>query len=84
MGGASAGNQRGIYGTQGTAALNNIPGGRFHAVSWTDASGSFWLFGGDAFDSNGTQGYLNDLWKYSGGQWTWMGGSNVAGRRAPI
>jgi hypothetical protein len=80
MGGSSAGNQRGIYGTQGTAALNNIPGGRFHAVSWADASGSFWLFGGDAFDSNGTQGYLNDLWKYSGGQWTWMGGSSVAGQ----
>ena len=21
-------------------------------------------------------GYLNDLWKYEGGQWTWMSGSN--------
>jgi hypothetical protein len=23
-------------------------------------------------------GLLNDLWKYSGGQWTWVSGSNVA------
>jgi len=33
-------------------------------VNWTDASGNFWLFGGNGFDSAGTQGYLNDLWKY--------------------
>ena len=47
------------------------------AVSWTDAAGNFWLFGGDGFDSAGTDGYLNDLWKYSAGEWTWMSGSNV-------
>jgi hypothetical protein len=80
MSGSSVGNQGGIYGTQGMAALSNAPGGRFHAANWTDASGNLWLFGGDAFDSNGTQGYLNDMWKYSGGQWIWMGGSSVAGQ----
>jgi hypothetical protein len=26
--------------------------------------------------------YRNDLWKYSGGQWTWMGGSNLADQPA--
>jgi len=24
-----------------------------------------------------TGGFLNDLWKYSAGEWTWMGGSNL-------
>ena len=46
-------------------------------MNWTDAAGNVWLFGGLGYDSAGTLGYLNDLWKYSAGQWTWMGGSNV-------
>jgi len=77
--------QPGVYGTLGTAASTNIPGGRGSAVSWTDASGSFWIFGGLGSDSAGTVGYLNDLWKYtpsaSGdtGEWTWMGGSKTVG-----
>jgi N-acetylneuraminic acid mutarotase len=77
IGGSSMFNQPGTYGTLATAASSNNPGGRFHAVSWTDASGNFWLFGGNAFDSTGALGYLNDLWRYSGGQWTWMGGSST-------
>jgi hypothetical protein len=77
MGGSSTGNQPGIYGTQGVAAPGNIPGGRLQAVSWTDSSGNFWLFGGLAVDSTGAKGTLNDLWKYSAGQWTGMGGSNL-------
>jgi hypothetical protein len=70
-------NQAGTYGTEGTAALGNIPGARCCAVSWTDTSGNFWLFGGGGLDSKGNGGSLNDLWKYSGGQWTWMSGSKV-------
>lgn len=70
-------NQPGIYGAQGAAAPANIPGCREQAVSWTDSSGNFWLFGGDGYDSQGTYGYLNDLWRFSAGQWTWMGGSNL-------
>src|SRR5262249_40993227 len=70
-------NQPGIYGTQGTAALGNIPGARSRAVSWTDAAGNFWLFGGLGWDSTGTYGNLNDLWRYSGGEWAWMAGANV-------
>jgi N-acetylneuraminic acid mutarotase len=77
MGGSNFGDQSGAYGTQGKGAPGNIPGARSLAVSWTDASGNFWLFGGLGFDSAGTQSYLNDLWKYSAGQWTWMGGSDV-------
>jgi galactose oxidase-like protein len=78
MGGSDAINQQGTYGTQGVAAPGNVPGARYLASSWSDAAGNFWLFGGDGYDSSGTFGILNDLWKYSAGLWTWMGGSNVA------
>jgi len=46
--------------------------------TWVDKHGDLWLFGGAGYDSNGAQGHLNDLWKYSGGQWTWVSGSNLA------
>jgi hypothetical protein len=67
----------GVYGTQGVAGPGNTPGARYYASSWTDSSGDFWLFGGDGWDSTGSIGYLNDLWKYSEGEWTWMAGSNL-------
>ncbi|MGO9084441.1 MAG: hypothetical protein ACLQBK_04375 [Candidatus Sulfotelmatobacter sp.] len=67
--GADVINQAGTYGTQGTAASSNVPGAREEAMSWTDASGNFWLFGGVGYDSAGnTAGRLNDLWKYSAGE----------------
>jgi N-acetylneuraminic acid mutarotase len=78
IGGSNLANQPGIYGTRGTPAPGNFPGARSGAASWTDAAGDFWLFGGHGYDSSGTAGLLNDLWKYSAGQWTWMSGSNVA------
>jgi hypothetical protein len=78
MGGSSVTNQQGIYGTQGVAAASNVPGARFAAYNWIDASGQLWLFGGVAYDSIATSGSMNDLWKYSGGQWTWMGGFKLA------
>jgi hypothetical protein len=34
-----------------------------------------------AMTQRGTQSYLNDLWKYSAGEWTWMSGSNVYGQK---
>jgi hypothetical protein len=54
----------GVYGTQGVSAAANVPGARVLAVSWTDASGNLWLFGGDGYGANGTSGNLNDLWRY--------------------
>ena len=71
--------QKGIYGTKGTAASSNIPGARNSAVSWLDSSGKLWLFGGDGYDSTGTNGALNDLWKYdpTTDEWTWVSGSNT-------
>lgn len=81
VGGSNVGNQPGIYGTLGVPSSNNVPGGRYETVTSTDASGNVWLFGGTGYDSAGTVGSLNDLWKYSQGQWTWMSGSNVVGQR---
>jgi hypothetical protein len=71
----------GIYGTQGIASATNKPGARNASVSWTDASGNFWLFGGSFFNhSTGAFGDLNDLWKYdpNTNMWTWMKGSSNA------
>ena len=77
MGGSNVANQRGEYGTQGTPSSSNIPGARSLATASTDTSGNLWLFGGTGYDSVGTLGNLNDLWEYSGGEWTWMGGSDL-------
>jgi hypothetical protein len=66
-GGSNTGEARGVYGTLGTASASNVPGARGSqgiAVSWTDSSGNFWLFGGIGYDSSGTWGSLNDLWRY--------------------
>src|SRR4029077_5819335 len=52
-------------------------GARWGSVTWTDASGDFWLFGGAGYDATGAYGALNDLWKYSAGEWTWMSGATT-------
>lgn len=83
MGGSNIGGQSGTYGTLNSPAADNIPGARYEAVSWTDASGNFWFFGGNGYDSVGTQALLNDLWKYSNGEWTWMSGAKMAWRLLP-
>ena len=77
--GSNSPNQIGTFGTQGTASSANNPGAREFAMSWIDASGNFWLFGGDGFASTSTFGRLNDLWKYnpSSNQWTWVNGTNT-------
>ena len=55
--------QPGEYGTLGVPEVENIPGGRYAALGWTDTQGYFWLFGGFLTDTK-DQGILNDLWKY--------------------
>ncbi len=68
----------GVYGTQGTGAVGNLPGGRYAAVSWSDGNGNLWLFGGQATDAKGNSGLLNDLWMYAPtvGNWTWVSGTD--------
>lgn len=74
-----------VYGSLGTIGVGNKPGARLGSVSWTDATGALWLFGGSTLGNGGsTFNKLNDLWKYNPvtNQWTFMKGntnSNVSG-----
>jgi N-acetylneuraminic acid mutarotase len=79
--GSTAWNAGGVYGTQGSPSIANVPGARQYAISWTDPAGDLWLFGGQGYDSAGAYNRLNDLWKFSpaAGTWTWIGGNNVGG-----
>ena len=83
MGGSSTSNQPGVYGTLGTPAAGNIPGGTAEAMSWIDKNGNFWVFGagGSVTPSLGSpeNGLPNDLWEFntSSNEWTWIGGSSV-------
>jgi gliding motility-associated-like protein len=58
--GSSSTNQPANWGTLGVGASTNRPGSRFGAVSFTDNSGNFWMFGG----SYPWPTVFNDLWKY--------------------
>jgi hypothetical protein len=73
------GTTSGVYGSQGVAAAGNTTGSRYQGVSWIDASGNLWLFGGSGTDSVGGSGLLNDLWEYSitANTWTWVGDGNT-------
>jgi hypothetical protein len=77
--GSNGTNQWGRYWNKGFADVHNIPGARDGAISWTDATGNLWLFGGRGYDVHGDRGELNDLWKYdpSSGLWTWVSGSDI-------
>jgi hypothetical protein len=85
--GSQTANSLGIYGTKGTAAASNVPGGREESVLWIDPAGKIWLFGGFGQDSVGTSaggtpgGTLNDLWEYDpvANQWTWVSGGGASG-----
>jgi N-acetylneuraminic acid mutarotase len=78
VGGANVADQRGVYGTLGSPSPGSIPGARWGATSWLDANGTVWLFGGAGYDAAGALGNLNDLWRFDGKAWTWMGGSSTA------
>ncbi len=71
-------NAFGNYGTQGTAAASNVPGARFGGEAWKDSAGNLWLFGGSGYAASGSDGDLNDLWKFdtTTKQWTWVSGGN--------
>jgi len=80
--GSNAINPDGVYGTLGTPAASNVPGGRQASVGWVDKSGNFWVFGGYIVTSTGEQDAFNDLWEFSGGQWTWVSGSSTVNQVA--
>lgn len=56
-------------------AISGVTGARHGPVTWTDAAGNLWLFGGYGVGSP----IFNDVWKYSptSGEWTWVGGSDT-------
>lgn len=55
-------NAYGIYGTQGQAALTNMPGSKWFAMSWSLPSDNFWLFGGLGYGETLGWGEMNDMW----------------------
>jgi hypothetical protein len=82
LGNTSSACQPGIYGTLGSGAGGNIPGGRADALGWTDQSGNRWLLGGMGCDAAGNFGALNDLWQINASTqaWVWMSGSSTMTR----
>lgn len=72
--GSSVVNQCGVYGSIGQFAPSNMPGGRYCATVWVDGTGQFWIFGGIGYPASGSNGLLNDLWRFNGIDWAWMGG----------
>ena len=77
-------NMDGTYGTIGTPAPSNDPGGRRSSLSWRDYTGNFWLYGGFGLDGNGALSWLNDLWKFTPAtnSWTWMKGDSTVNQVA--
>ena len=71
--GSDTTNQLGTYGAKAIPHPDNVPGARKAAISWTDDTGSIWLFAGI-----GQNGMFNDLWIYDGLYWTWVLGSDSA------
>lgn len=65
----------GSYGGRGLSSLSSLPPSRSRPVGWAVGS-TLWLFGG-AVETSSVSGvvYPNDLWRYDGGIWTWVGGS---------
>jgi N-acetylneuraminic acid mutarotase len=87
--GTSALDQEGVYGTLGTPSVSNVPGARSGSVTWIDAGGRLWLFGGNGTSLTSAAGHLNDLWKYDPAtlEWTWVAGGsgiNAAGTYGTI
>jgi hypothetical protein len=66
--GSKTANPVGTYGAQGAGDSTTFPGGRAFATNWLAPSGDVYILGGQQFGG----GLFNDLWKYSGGQWTWV------------
>ena len=77
MSGSNTTGAVGVYGTQGAASAGNGPGSRASAVSWTDSSNNFWLFGGVDSGAAGLNNDFNDLREFNptSKQWTWVSGS---------
>jgi hypothetical protein len=66
--------QTGVYGLQASSSdgsiwphVTNYPGSRYGSGYWFTSNGTFWLLGGEGFDSTttaGGNGLMNDLFRY--------------------
>lgn len=72
------------YGNINVPDPANTPGNRFLSAYWTDNEHNFWLFGGIKGDNSFIRFDLNytygDLWVYTEGIWTWVGGNRYPNR----
>lgn len=77
MKGPNAVNQFAKHGSIVFPSNNNVPGGMTEGLTWKDARGDLWLYGGTGY-AEAAQGELSSLWRYrvSTNQWTWMNGSS--------
>ena len=73
--GSSESNQANIW-YKGSYSSANIPGARDSALTWIDASGNLWLFGGCVTVDQFNCSLINDLWEYNitTNQWRWVSG----------
>ncbi|MFY0673403.1 MAG: choice-of-anchor D domain-containing protein [Bacteroidia bacterium] len=77
VGGDNDINKKSDYGTTGQYSSSSWPRGAHESVHWYDANGIFWILGGYGRDKNNQGGQLNDLWKWNGSQWAFVGGSKT-------
>jgi Galactose oxidase, central domain/Kelch motif len=68
--------QYGSYGTINVPNSSNQPGTRENSF-FTALNGNIYLYGGLGLTTSGTNGYLNDMWRFNPSDlmWTWISGS---------
>ncbi|MEY4875540.1 MAG: hypothetical protein RL708_689, partial [Bacteroidota bacterium] len=67
------------YNVKGQFSVNSTPSGRQGSLTWTDAQGDMWLYGG-----KDTTGLHSDMWKYNIAlnMWMWVGGDSTPNHAA--
>ncbi len=61
--GGSSNFEHPVYGTEGEASTDTVPGSRYGPMVWIDNDNAFWLFGGYALDGSplGEQGKPHNI-----------------------
>ena len=70
-------NAQSIYGTKGIAASTNMPATASGNFCWVDNNNNFWLYTGNAKNASGNIGFVNQIWKWDGSNWTWVSGDST-------
>lgn len=72
--------ERSYYSAKGAVNPLNFPGLRSKAITWVNAAGEAWLFGGNCDGSSYVSS--DDLWKWDGKQWVWLAGEKCGFRKS--